>query len=117
MARPSSVTALYFLQVIPILLFPFSLLTAAPVLILLVILFFGFLGLMCWRKRTWALTLSIFIQGMNVIIRSMIMFPNAVSDAGVLQQELILTSLLAIALSAWFLFRLDRPDVRIRFAS
>jgi hypothetical protein len=77
-----------------------------------VVLVFFILGIGMWRGRSWALTLSIFIQGVNVIVRLMMLFSNAVNKTGVVNLPFILTSLLAIIISGWLLLRLDRPDIR-----
>jgi hypothetical protein len=61
------------------------------------------------------LTLSIFSQGFNVIIRLMMFFSHAVTlqgDERITDIAWIVTAILAIAMSTWFLLRLDRPDVR-----
>lgn len=100
------------LQFIPLLIFPPATLQGAFVAIALVLLVFAGLGLGVWRGRSWALTLSIFLQGVNIIVRLMMLFPNAKTEAGVVNLPFILTSLLAIIVSGWFLLRLDRPDIR-----
>ena len=75
------------------------------------------LGWMVWRKRTWALTLSIFIQGLNVIVRVMMLLSNAVSASGDINLAFIVSSVLAIVLSWLFLFRLDNQDLRAAMAA
>jgi hypothetical protein len=100
------------LQFIPPLIYPAALLKAALPLISVEILVFIGLGIALWRGRSWALTLSIFIQGINVITRLMMLFPNSMSKTGELNLPFLITSLLAISLSVYFLLRLDRPDIR-----
>jgi hypothetical protein len=59
--------------------------------------------------------MSIFSQGLNVIIRLMMFFSQAVTLVGetrVVNVAWIVTGLVSIALSVWFLLRLDRQDVR-----
>ena len=73
---------LLLLQPLPLLLFPPALLAEALPLIAIVVALMWGLGWMVWRKRTWALTLSIFIQGLNVIVRVMMLLSNAVSASG-----------------------------------
>jgi hypothetical protein len=68
------------------------------------------------RGRAWALTLSIFSQGFNVIVRVMMFFSHAVLLVGDQRNPdiaWIITALLAIGMSTWFLLRLDRTDVRM----
>jgi hypothetical protein len=107
------------LQVVPILLFPPAMflssssgITGAIALAAVVVLIFALLGWGLLRGRGWALTMSIFLQGLNLIVRLMMLFPNAVSKAGVWDVPLIITYLAAILLSGWLMVRLDRPDVR-----
>jgi hypothetical protein len=52
------------------------------------------------------------MQGLNVTIRSMMFFPNMVNKAGVFDVTYAIVSLLAIGISVWFVFRLDRADIR-----
>ncbi|HTP10417.1 MAG TPA: hypothetical protein VMP08_19320 [Anaerolineae bacterium] len=109
---------LLLLQPIPLLLFPPALFTAdaLPLIALVVAIMWG-LGWMVWRKRAWALTLSIFIQGLNVIIRLMMLLSNAVGAAGNVDLIFIVTSVLAIAISWLFLLRLDNQDIRAAMAA
>ena len=106
---------LYFLQFIPLLFYKPETLQAALPLIVVVV---GVYIVLTWaliRGRNWALTLSIFIQGMNVIVRLMMFFPHASfppAEGGGLDWLYILLNLLSIALSIWLLLRLDKPDVR-----
>lgn len=99
-------------QIVPLLLFPPVMLKGALPLIGFVALVFLGLGIALWRGRSWALTLSIFLQGFNVIIRLMMLFPHATNTSGLIDLPYILFALLSISLSLWFLFRLDKPDLR-----
>ena len=108
---------LLLLQPLPLLLFPPALLADALPLIAIVVAVMWGLGWMVWRRRTWALTLSIFIQGLNVIIRVMMLLSNAVSASGDVNLGFIVTSVLAIVLSWLFLLRLDNQDLRAAMAS
>jgi hypothetical protein len=108
---------LLLLQPLPLLLFPPALLADALPLIAIVVAVMWGLGWMVWRRRTWALTLSIFIQGLNVIIRVMMLLSNAVSASGDVNLGFIVTSVLAIVLSWLFLLRLDNQDLRAAMAA
>ncbi len=113
--------ALYFLQLIPLLIFPPSVLLDGLLAVGVVAVAIVGLGLMLLRKRAWALTMSIFVQGLNVVVRLMMLFPHAlVSESagkGTIDVAFIVSSLLAIAISGWFLIRLDRPDIRLTIAA
>ena len=109
---------LLILQPLPLLLFPPALFTpdALPLIAIVVALMWG-LSWMVWRRRTWALTLSIFIQGLNVIARLMMLLSNAVSSSGDVNLVFIVTSVLAIVVSWLFLLRLDNQDLRAAMAT
>jgi len=99
-------------QIIPILIMPPALLFSLNGLIavgVLVLLFAG-LGFALVRRNAWARNLSLFLQGFNIIVRVMMLFPNARSRDGVWDVAIIVTFVISIALSVWFLQRLDRPD-------
>lgn len=73
------------------------------------------LGYFLMKGRAWALKMSIFVQGLNVIVRIMMGIAHAArpeSQGGGFDVALIITSLLGIIVSAWFLFRLDQPDIK-----
>jgi hypothetical protein len=80
----------------------------------LAVLLFVALGFALMRGRSTALTLSIFLQGLNVIIRLMMFFPHAAPSLGVLDIPFIIASLLSIGLSMYILLRLDQVDVRVQ---
>lgn len=112
MKTPPFVSAILLLQFIPLLIFPPSLLMAAPVMIGVVAIFFVSMGILALRGSAWALTMSLYCQGMNVIVRLMMLLPNAMSGEGVLDTAFVTAMLLGVTISTWLLFRLDRPDVR-----
>jgi hypothetical protein len=99
-------------QVIPLLLFPPSLLVKGLPLIGFLIVLYILLGWAVLRGRGWALTLCIFLQGLNAIVRLMMFLPNTVNKAGVFDYTYAIFSLLSIAISIWLVFRMDRSDVR-----
>jgi len=112
MRRSPLIIAIFLLQGVPLLLYPLAMIQGAPLAFALIFVFFAFLGLMALRGRAWAFTLSIFCQGMNVIVRLMMVWPNALADEGVLNVAFVIAMLAGIVVSTWLLFRMDRPDVR-----
>ena len=108
---------LLLLQPLPLLLFPPALLAGALPLIAVVVVVMWGLSWMMWRKQARALTMSIFIQGLNVIIRLMMLLSNAVDASGNVNLGFIVTSVLAIVLSWLFLYRLDNQDLRAAMAA
>ncbi|MCA1899537.1 MAG: DUF2127 domain-containing protein [Chloroflexi bacterium] len=106
---------IYIFQIVPLLIYPPETLKSGAVVIAIVAVVFAFLGYGLWRGRSWALSLSLTLQGFNVIVRLMMLFPNAVVNSGgesAFNVPFIALSVLSIALSLFFLTRLDRPDVR-----
>lgn len=100
-------------QFIPTLMFPPEVLASAKITVLaLPILLFALLGWGLVRRRTWALTMSIFVQGFNVIVRVLMLLPRVVTK-GTLDVGWLVASILAIALSLVFLLFLEKPDVQI----
>ena len=100
------------LQFIPLLIFPPELLQSAWTLVMIVTVALVALSFMALRGRAWALTMSIFLQGLNVIIRVMMLLPRAISPATGLDTVFVTTSLLSIGLSWFLLYRFDRPEIR-----
>ncbi|PWH12920.1 MAG: hypothetical protein DDG59_15185 [Anaerolineae bacterium] len=104
--------AIILLQFFPVLLYPPRTLLSGIGVVVVALLFFVFLGYGLWRRRMWALTMSIFVQGLNIIVRFMMFYPAAKTPQGTWNIELVLFTAVAIILSGWILLRLDRPDIR-----
>jgi len=111
MKLSKNVLLIIVLQIIPLLLFPPAMLISGWLAIIVLIVVYALLGFFLVKGRVWALSMSIFLQGLNVTIRLMMLFPNSIK-IGVYDWSYFIVSLAAIALSFWFLLRLDRPDVR-----
>jgi hypothetical protein len=106
---------IYFLQFIPIILYPPSTLQGGWVVMLVVVACLLALGYFLMAGRSWALKMSIFIQGLNIIVRLMMGIAHAARPenlGGGFDGALIVTYLLGIFISGWFLFRLDQPDIK-----
>ncbi len=107
---------LLFFIVLPtlaILLYPPKLLSSGLVVIPVAVAFFVFIGVMVWRGHNLALTFLIFLQGMNVIVRLMMVGANTISKAGEFDAMFLIMGLLGLALSLYLLLRLDRSDIRV----
>jgi hypothetical protein len=98
------------------LVFPLEILKAGIVVVGILVVVFAFLGYGLWRGRNWALSLSLTLQGFNVVIRLLMLFPNALMrmpEGGfVFDLPYLALSAISIGLSLFFLLRLDRPDIR-----
>jgi hypothetical protein len=98
----------------PILITP-SLLQAGFMYVLMFLLnplYFVIIGFLLLRGRGGALTLNIFLLGLNAIMRIMIFFPHATFLDGSPDIFFIITSILSITLSIYLIMRLDQVDVR-----
>ncbi len=101
------------LQIIPIIIFPLKTIASAISIFGFVALVFVLLGYGLWRGRSWALSMSIFIQGFNIITRLMMLFPHAIhKDGSGWDVSYLIMAIISMAISGWFLVRLDKPDVR-----
>jgi len=115
-SRPIEVTLVAILQFIPALtLPPTMLLSINPVLLIVPFAFFAFLAWAMLTLRRWSITLCIFVQGLNVIARLLIMFPQAVGEGGA-DWPFVITSLVGIVLSSVILYVIDQPKVEVAFA-
>ena len=116
MSNRQQLLLVYLFQIIPLLVFPLDTLKSGIIVVGILVIVFALLGYGLWRGRNWALSLSLTLQGFNVIVRLMMLFPNALmrlSDGGfVFDLSYIAFGVVSIALSLYFLLRLDRPDVR-----
>lgn len=104
-----------FLQIIPILIYPIKTITSSLPIFGFVALIFALLGYGIWRGRSWALSMSIFIQGFNVITRMMMFFPHAVrtpANGGGWDLPYLILAVLSMGISVWFMLRLDKPDIQ-----
>jgi len=115
-SRPIEVTLVAILQFIPILLLPPSLLFSVnPVLFVAPLVLFAFLGWGMLTLRKWSTTLCIFVQGLSVIARFLILFPQAIGE-GSADWAFIVTSIVSILLSVIILYAVDQPKVQVAFA-
>ena len=74
-------------------------------------------GYVLHRGNATALTLVIFLQGLNIIIKMMLFFSTSVSEEGVADPIFAVTALLSICLSLYLLVRLDSVDIRAQLKS
>jgi hypothetical protein len=116
MFNKSTLLFIYLSQIIPLLIYPPETLKSGLAFVGIMVIIFVFLGYGLWRGRTWALSLSLTLQGFNVIVRLMMLFPNALmrlaDGSFIFDLSYIAFGVVSIALSLFFLLRLDRPDVR-----
>lgn len=102
----------FVLPFIAPLIYPYDLIGTPWIAFILAAVLFGLLGTLLLRGNSTALTLSIFLQGINAIIRLMMFLPGAGTALNI-NLPWIITGLLSIALSTYLVLRLDRTDVRV----
>lgn len=104
------------LQVVAVLIIPPSILaTISPVIWGIILLIFALLGWSLLRRKAWARTASIFVQGFNIIVRLLVFLPNAKIGTNVSSPWdflFIATSIVSVVLSALVLYYIDQPDIQ-----
>ena len=112
MSTAQKILFFFVLPFVSPLLFPPDMLISGWVAIPVALLLFTSLGFLLMRGSSTALTLAIFLQGLNVIVRLMMLYPH-VYERGQFDIMWLLTSLLSIGISSYLVIRLDRTDVRV----
>jgi hypothetical protein len=122
LATRRAIVGILTLQVIPLLLFPPD--SFAPTsqewwlpLLLAIMVVTADLQLLMWRSHAvWPWHLLIFAQGFNIISRIMMLWAHAtktVGSATVLNLPYLAFTLVAMAWSAFLLWYLELPEVRL----
>ena len=106
----------FILPLIAVMSYPPDLFSAGggTYILIFVVVVFALLAFLLYRGSSRALTLSIFIQGLNVIIRIMMFFNQAVPSPGQVNWSALIFSVLGLGLSSYLMLRLDKSDVRAR---
>jgi hypothetical protein len=112
MNTTNRVLLFFVLPILSIFFFPPAMLLPGLSVIAVVVIILIGLGVWLWRGHSQALTLTIFLQGFNVIIRLMMLFPHTKTNQGEFDLVFIFTSLVSMAVSTYLLLRLDRADIR-----
>jgi hypothetical protein len=107
----------FVLPIIAPLLLPPSVLVGGFLGILVEVILFVALGFFLLRGNSTALTLSIFLQGLNVVVRLLMFYPHITYSDGTFDPIFTLTSLLSMALSLYLVLRLDKVDVRTQMVT
>jgi hypothetical protein len=112
MSTLNKVLFFLLLPVVGILSFPPDFYSQGLVVMAVVAAFIIALGLFVWRGSQRALTFAIFLNGMNVIIRLMMLMSTVVNKQGQVNVPFGITGLLGLIISFYLMLRLDQTDVR-----
>jgi len=104
-------------QVVPLLLFPWGLSVSSLVFIAVLILLAAFLGWALLQRKPWGRLLTIFVQGMNIIVRIITLFGNVYSPETGLNAGLLVTYVLSVVVSGLLLSYIDKPEMQLVFES
>jgi hypothetical protein len=104
-------------QFVPLILFPWTPSVGSFVALFVLALLCAFLGWGLVQRKPWARTLTIFVQGFNIIIRIITVFANIYTPEAGLNVALALTYVASAALSGMMLSYIDRPEVQLVFES
>jgi cytochrome bd-type quinol oxidase subunit 2 len=104
-------------QFVPLVVLPWPLTMGSLVLVASVALLCVFLGWGLFRHKAWARTLTIFVQGFNIIVRIITLFPNVYTPETGLDAALLISYAIAIPLSWVVLRSIDKPEVQLVFES
>jgi len=117
--RPVLITIIALFQIVPILLLPPNVLASTNRLLLLPPL--AIFALLAWAMLTLrpvGRMLTIFLQGFNIIVRTLITLARTVpskTPGTPVDFPLLVTSLISIALSTLILFYVDQPEMQLLF--
>jgi len=106
------VLLLFVLPTLALISYPPKTIVSGWIAMLLVLAMIIFLGFRIIRGNSLALTFTIFLQGMNVIVRMMMFFNNSLPKNGTADYVYAITCILGMIISFYLIMRLDRVDVR-----
>jgi hypothetical protein len=101
-----------FLPIIGMLSYPLNYITEGFLGMVIVAAFILGLGMFVWRGSSRALTFAIFLNGMNVIVRLMMLLSTVISKQGIINIQFGIAGMLGLIISFYIMLRLDQTDVR-----
>ena len=116
-SRSRTVLFVAIAQFVPLVLFPWSFSVGSLVAIFVLLALSGFLGWVLLSRKLWGVTLTIFVQGLNVVVRLITLFANVYDEASGVDIALLITYVASAALSLYLLSTIDKPEVRLLFGS
>jgi hypothetical protein len=113
MSQINKVVFFFILPILGILFYDPASLGKAPTLIAIVVGFFVLIGVLLMRGYSTVLTFAIFLNGLNVIVRLMMLVSNAFTSKGVFQPGYVIFTFGGLAISFFLMLRLDKVDIRM----
>ena len=104
-------------QFVPLVLFPWGFSVGSAVAIVVLLALSVFLGWVLLRRKMWGVTLTIFVQGLNIVVRLITLFANVYDEASGLHVGLLITYVASAALSLYLLSTIDKLEIRLLFES
>lgn len=114
-SRPRALVLLAVLNGFPLLAFPPKMLLKGWAAVLAVVVLWVLLGWGLLSYRPWARLLTVFVHGFNIISRLLVLFPNSTLADGSVNLGLLISTVIAILLSGWVLYEIDKPDMLLAF--
>ena len=112
MSQYNKILFFFFLPILGILFYDPTTLVKTPILIAIVVAFFALIGAFLLKGYATVLTFAIFLNGMNVIVRLLMLVSNAFTDKGVFQPGFAIFTFLGMVISFFLMLRLDKVDIR-----
>jgi hypothetical protein len=112
MSLNNKILLFFILPILGILFYDPAILVKSPLLIAIVAAFFIMIGVLLMRGYSTILTFAIFLNGMNVIVRLLMLVSNAFTKAGVFQPGFTIFTFVGLVISFFLLLRLDKVDIR-----
>ena len=119
--RPVLITIIAVLQVVAIVIAPPAFFRSVSwALFLVLVPVFGLMGWGLYKLLPLARTLTIFVQGMNIVVRTLVTLARVVPSKAPgtpADIPLLVSSLISIVLSSLIVFYIDQPEMQLLFES
>ncbi len=116
-ATSRGIMAVAIAQFIPLVIFPWKASAHSVVFVVVLLALCAFLGWGLITRRSWGRTLTIFVQGFNIIVRVITFFANVYRPNSGVNLALLLTYIVSIVISGFLLSYIDRSEVQLAFES
>lgn len=119
--RPAPIVLVALLQIVPVIILPPNLFFTVNRLVFVPVLLV--FALLAWALLTWrpaGRTLTIFVQGFNIVVRVLVTLARVVPSkvpGTAADVPLLVSSLVAISLSVIILLYVDQPEMQLLFES